>query len=70
MYAPTGSLGDVLDALQTDHDWLFEGDVFTPDVFETWLAYKRERELARVNLRPVPFECFLVLISSAFLDQL
>jgi glutamine synthetase len=54
-----GSLGEVLDALETDHEWLFEGNVFTPDLIETWLAYKRERELAPVNLRPVPFEFFL-----------
>jgi glutamine synthetase len=49
----------VLDALETDHDWLFEGNVFTPDLIKTWLDYKRERELAPVNLRPVPFEFFL-----------
>ncbi|WP_263367057.1 type I glutamate--ammonia ligase [Edaphobacter bradus] len=54
-----GSLGEVLDALEKDHDWLLEGDVFTPDVIETWLSYKRERELAPVNLRPVPYEFFL-----------
>jgi glutamine synthetase len=54
-----GSLGDVLDALEEDHDWLLRGDVFTPDVIETWLSYKRERELAPVNLRPVPYEFFL-----------
>ena len=54
-----GSLGEVLDALEADHDWLLVGDVFTPDVIETWLSYKRERELAPVNLRPVPYEFFL-----------
>jgi len=54
-----GSLGEVLDALERDHNWLFEGNVFTPDLIETWLTYKRERELAPVNLRPVPFEFFL-----------
>jgi glutamine synthetase len=54
-----GSLGEVLDALEQDHDWLLKGEVFTPDVVETWLNYKRERELAPVNLRPVPYEFFL-----------
>ena len=54
-----GSLGEVLDALEQDHDWLLRGDVFTPDVIETWIQYKRERELAPVNLRPVPYEFFL-----------
>ncbi len=54
-----GSLGEVLDALEKDHEWLMWGDVFTPDVIGTWLTYKRERELAPVNLRPVPFEFYL-----------
>jgi glutamine synthetase len=54
-----GSLGEVLDALEHDHAWLLRGDVFTPDVVETWIAYKRERELAPINLRPVPYEFFL-----------
>jgi glutamine synthetase len=54
-----GSLAEVLDALEKDHEWLLRGDVFTPDVIETWIKYKRERELAQVNLRPVPYEFFL-----------
>jgi glutamine synthetase len=54
-----GSLGEVLDALEQDHDWLLRGDVFTRDVIETWVKYKRERELAPVSLRPVPYEFFL-----------
>jgi glutamine synthetase len=54
-----GSLGEVLDALEAYHAWLLKGDVFTPDVIETWITYKRERELAPVNLRPVPYEFFL-----------
>ena len=37
-----GSLGEVLDALEKDHAWLLKGDVFTPDVIETWITYKRE----------------------------
>lgn len=54
-----GSLGEVLDALEKDHAFLLEGGVFTPDLIETWISYKRERELAPVNLRPVPYEFFL-----------
>jgi glutamine synthetase len=54
-----GSLGEVLDSLEQDHDWLLRGEVFTTDVIETWVKYKRERELAPVNLRPVPYEFFL-----------
>jgi glutamine synthetase len=54
-----GSLGEVLDALEKDHAFLLEGRVFTRDLIETWISYKRERELAPVNLRPVPYEFFL-----------
>ncbi|SPE24359.1 glutamine synthetase [Candidatus Sulfotelmatomonas gaucii] len=54
-----GSLGEVLTALEKDHEFLLQGDVFTPDLIETWITYKRERELAPVNLRPVPYEYFL-----------
>ena len=54
-----GSLGEVLTALEKDHDFLLDGGVFTPDLIETWITYKRERELAPVNLRPVPYEYFL-----------
>ena len=54
-----GSLGEVLEALEEDHDWLLKGDVFTPDVIETWISYKRERELEPLNLRPHPYEFYL-----------
>jgi glutamine synthetase len=54
-----GSLGEVLNALEKDHAWLLRGDVFTKDLIETWISYKREKELAQVNLRPVPYEFFL-----------
>src|SRR5262249_27678909 len=54
-----GSLGEVLDALEADHEWLLAGGVFTQDVIDTWIRYKRERELAPVNLRPVPYEFHL-----------
>jgi glutamine synthetase len=54
-----GSLAEVLNTLEKDHEWLLKGDVFTTDVVETWIKYKRERELAPVNLRPVPYEFFL-----------
>src|SRR4029078_1510026 len=51
-----GSLGEVLTALENDHEFLLKGDVFTPDLIETWIEYKRERELAQVALRPHPYE--------------
>ena len=51
-----GSLSEVLDALEADHDYLLEGGVFTPDLIETWIAYKREKEIDPIRLRPHPHE--------------
>ena len=51
-----GSLETVLDALERDHDFLLRGDVFTRDLIETWLDYKRSREVDPVRLRPHPYE--------------
>lgn len=50
------SLGAALDALQADHEFLLKGDVFTPDVIDTWLWYKREHEVEAMALRPHPYE--------------
>jgi glutamine synthetase len=54
-----GSLDAVLDALEADHDFLLEGGVFTSDLIETWLDYKRTREVDGVRIRPHPYEFFL-----------
>jgi glutamine synthetase len=51
-----GSLDEVLDALEQDHDFLLKGDVFTPDLIETWLDFKRTREVDEMRLRPHPYE--------------
>jgi glutamine synthetase len=51
-----GSLEEVLDALEADHQWLLEGGVFTQDVIDTWIEYKRTHELDAVRLRPHPHE--------------
>jgi glutamine synthetase len=51
-----GSLPEVLEALETDHDYLLEGGVFTPDLIDTWIAWKRENEIDPVRLRPTPHE--------------
>ena len=49
----------VLDALEEDHKFLTVGDVFTHDVIETWLDYKRTREVDPVRLRPHPYEFYM-----------
>jgi len=51
-----GSLGEALAALEADHDYLLEGGVFTKDLIETWIEYKREKELLPFAQRPHPFE--------------
>jgi glutamine synthetase len=53
------SLGDALDALEEDHEYLLKGDVFTQDVLDTWIDYKRENEVDAVNIRPHPYEFYL-----------
>ncbi len=51
-----GSLGEVLDALEEDHDYLLEGGVFTPDLIQAYIEYKRLNEVDAVRLRPHPQE--------------
>jgi glutamine synthetase len=54
-----GSLEASLAALEADHEFLLEGDVFTRDLLDTWIDYKRTREVQEVNIRPVPYEFYL-----------
>jgi len=51
-----GSLDDALDALQDDHAFLTRGGVFTDDLLQTWIAYKRREEADAVRMRPHPWE--------------
>jgi glutamine synthetase len=51
-----GSLEEALDALASDHEFLLEGGVFTPDVIHYWIKYKREMEVDALRQRPHPFE--------------
>jgi glutamine synthetase len=51
-----GTLDAVLTSLESDHDYLLEGGVFTPDLIETWIDYKRSSEIDPVRLRPTPHE--------------
>jgi len=54
-----GTLDEALDALERDHKFLLTGNVFTKDVVETYLSYKRLREIDELRLRPHPYEFFL-----------
>ena len=51
-----GSLGDALDALEADYEFLLQGGVFTEDLIRTWIDYKREKELLPFAQRPHPYE--------------
>ncbi len=51
-----GSLDEALNALERNHEFLLRGDVFTADVVETWIKYKREKEVDAMRLRPHPYE--------------
>jgi glutamine synthetase len=51
-----GSLSEALDALEADHEFLTRGGVFTEDLIETWIAFKREGDLLAYAQRPHPFE--------------
>jgi len=53
-----GSLGEALDCLEKDHDFLLKGDVFTADFLEMWISAKRKEHDA-LRLRPHPYEFFL-----------
>ena len=50
------TLKAALRALEDDHDYLMRGGVFTPDVMDTWIRYKRANELAYMDQRPHPAE--------------
>ena len=51
-----GSLGEALDALEADHEFLTKGGVFSEELIRTWIDYKRENEVDPVRLRPNPAE--------------
>jgi glutamine synthetase len=51
-----GSLDEALAALHADHAFLTAGGVFTDDLIETWIDYKREHEVAPLKNRPHPYE--------------
>jgi glutamine synthetase len=50
------SLDEALLALEADNDFLKAGGVFTDDLIETWVDYKRIAEIDAIRLRPHPYE--------------
>jgi glutamine synthetase len=51
-----GSLDEALTHLEKDHQFLLKGGVFTEDLIETWVGYKRSKEVDALRLRPHPYE--------------
>ena len=51
-----GSLDEALSALEADHSFLLQGDVFTEDVIEMWIDYKRKHEVKPVSGYPTAME--------------
>ena len=51
-----GSLDAVLDNLEKDNEFLTRGGVFTKDLIDTWIDFKRKQEVDYVRLRPHPAE--------------
>ncbi len=54
-----GSLEEAVSALEADHAFLLRGDVFTEDLVQTWIDWKRTKELDPIRLRPHPHEFYL-----------
>ena len=50
------SLGEAIDALEKDHEFLLRDGVFTRDVIDSWLHVKRHDEIDYIRLRPHPGE--------------
>jgi glutamine synthetase len=51
-----GSLDESLKALENDHEFLLKGEVFTPQLIDRWITYKREKEINPMRMRPHPLE--------------
>ncbi len=51
-----GSLPEALDHLERDHEFLLKGSVFNVGLIETWIDYKRKKEVDEFRLRPHPME--------------
>ena len=58
LHTVPGSLEDALDALEEDHEFLLKGDVFTQDVLDVWIEFKRQ-QIDEIKLRPHPYEFHL-----------
>jgi len=51
-----GSLDEAVRELEADHEFLLQGGVFSQDLIDSWIDYKRENDIDPVRLRPHPHE--------------
>ncbi len=58
LHTVPSSLEEALDALEEDHEYLLKGGVFTQDVLDVWIEFKRQ-QVDEINLRPHPYEFHL-----------
>ncbi len=54
-----GSLVESIAHLESDKDFLLVGGVFTSDLVDTFIDYKRRKEIDAVKVRPHPWEYYL-----------
>ncbi len=50
------SLDEALSCLEADHEFLTKGDVFSEELLESFISYKRKNEADAIRLRPHPYE--------------
>ena len=55
------TLDEALCALEKDHEFLLRGDVFTKDLVDMWVAYKRDHELKPASMIVTPVELDMYL---------
>jgi glutamine synthetase len=53
------SLEQALKCLEDDHEFLLKGGVFSEDLLEAWIGYKRTNEIDAIRVRPHPYEYFM-----------
>jgi len=55
------SLADALVALEADHEFLLQGDVFSRPFIDAWIETKQTTEVWPMAIRPHPYEYVLYL---------
>jgi glutamine synthetase len=53
------NLEEALNNLEDDHEFLLKGGVFSEDLVEAWISYKRTNDVDPMRLRPHPHEFFM-----------